>query len=181
MTPLEVAKETFKTYNERGMVTLWTLSLGNCPKRAPYVTIFQLNRHFFKRYHPQKWARSCKTCEPYFCQFGHKRALYAMNLVFGDQLNGVGPIWMDWTHKNVIWAIILSVRWTLFWQYLSCRAKMSKHRAKINAYQFWHILGLKFGQWDILDLANRFLRYREIRSVSDGHSAPLEKQSKICW
>ena len=29
-----------------------------------------------------------------------------MNLVFGDQLNGVGPIWMDWTHKNVIFDIL---------------------------------------------------------------------------
>ena len=30
-----------------------------------------------------------ETFKPHFCQFGHKRALYAMILVFGDQLNGV--------------------------------------------------------------------------------------------
>ena len=40
-------------------------------------------------------------------------------------------------------------------------------------------LGLKFGyssiDWDILYLLNTFLRYRQFKSVSDGHSAPNEK------
>ena len=66
-----------------------------------------------------------------------------------------------------------------FWQLLSCRDNMRKCIAQINACQFWHILGPKFGQLHILYLLNRYFSYRQIKSVRDGHSAPIEKQSKI--
>ena len=50
--------------------------------------------------------------------------------------------------------------------------------AQLNACQFRH--RLKFGRQDIFDLLNRFLRYHQFKRVSDGHSAPIEKQAKIC-
>ena len=45
--------------------------------------------------------------------------------------------------------------------------------AQLNACQFRH--GLEFGHQDIFDLLNRFFRYHHFKSVSDGHSAPIEK------
>ena len=50
--------------------------------------------------------------------------------------------------------------------------------SQLNANQFWHGLGQKFGYQEIDDWLNRFLRYCQFKSVSDGHSAPNDKRGQ---
>ena len=55
-------------------------------------------------------------------------------------------LWVPLKIDRIIMGQYFRQWWTLFWQFLSCRAKMSKHMTQINADQLRHILGLSFGQ-----------------------------------
>ena len=82
-----------------------------------------------------------------------------------------------YTKMTYSWAII-SLVMDNFQRFLSCNAKKSKHMSQLNANQFWHGLGQKFGYQSIDDWLNRFLRYCHFKSVSDGHSAPNDKRGR---
>ena len=73
----------------------------------------------------------------------------------------------------------------IFPHWISERLHLLPHLSLIPSYHhiwdhhLWAIISLVL-TWplDILDLQNRFLRYRQFKSVSDGHSAPKDKKGQ---